>query len=89
MATTATFDTHAFIKQLVATGMPEPQAEAVTNMVRDARDHDMSHLATKADLRAELAETKADLMKWIIGALGVQTLAVLGGLAALLRMAGH
>lgn len=49
----------------------------------------MSHLATKADLRAELAETRADLMKWIIGALGVQTLAVLGGLAALLRMAGH
>jgi len=43
----------------------------------------------RTDFRAELAETKADIMKWMIGALGIQTLALLGGLAAIIKIAGH
>lgn len=83
------FDTHAFIKRLTSAGMPEPQAEAVADALRATHDADLSQLATKTDLRAELAEAKADIMKWIIGALGIQTLAILGGLTALLKMASH
>jgi hypothetical protein len=47
---TLTFDTHAFIKRLTAAGMPESQAEAVTAIVRDAKEADLEHLATKTDL---------------------------------------
>ncbi|MEO5372662.1 MAG: CCDC90 family protein [Alphaproteobacteria bacterium] len=92
--TTITFDTHAFIKRLTSAGMPEAQAEAVTAMVGEARDGDLAALVTRADLstfkaelKAELAETKAELMKWMTGALGLQTVALLGGLAALLKLA--
>ena len=52
-------DTHAFVKTLTGAGMPEAQAEAVTSLVRQAREDRLAELATKADLR-DLA-TKADL----------------------------
>jgi hypothetical protein len=49
--------------------------------------------ATKADLadlksatRADLAEIKADLMKWTFGAIGFQTVIVLGAVVALARV---
>jgi hypothetical protein len=49
--------------------------------------------ATKADLadlktatKADLAEVKADLMKWTFGAIGFQTVIVLGAVVALARV---
>jgi hypothetical protein len=71
-------DTHEVVKTLTAAGFTEQQAEAVTRIVRDSQNLDLSHLATKSDLaelrtelRAEfktaLAETKVDLIKWGIG----------------------
>lgn len=67
--TTLTFDTHAFIKKMVAAGMPEAQAEAVTSMVREAQDSAAGGVATKADIREETAPMKAELplMKWMLG----------------------
>lgn len=70
--TTLVFDTHALVKKLEAAGFTERQAEVLaetqTKLLND-------HLATKQDielLRAELkqalAETKADLVRWTIGA---------------------
>ncbi|MEI6987344.1 MAG: hypothetical protein WCK65_14575, partial [Rhodospirillaceae bacterium] len=50
--TTITFDTHVFIKRLIATGMPEPQAETVTTLVREAQDGATGDLATKSDIAA-------------------------------------
>ena len=41
-------------------------------------------MSTKADL----AEAKGELLKWMFGVVGFQTLAILGGLAALLRLLG-
>ena len=53
-------------------------------------------LATKADIealrlstKADLAETKFDILKWMIGALGLQTIAILGALLALARLLAH
>jgi hypothetical protein len=48
-------DTHAFVKSLTASGMPEAQAEAVTDLVRQARESDVAELATKADLASGIA----------------------------------
>jgi hypothetical protein len=62
------FDTHSSVKTLTAAGMPEPQAEAVTDLLKIARDADLGTLATKADLaqvkadlQHEIAQVKADL----------------------------
>jgi len=37
-------------------------------------------------VRTEMAELKAELLKWIIGAVGVQTVVILGALASLVRI---
>ncbi|MFN3076343.1 MAG: DUF1640 domain-containing protein [Alphaproteobacteria bacterium] len=58
---TITFDTHIFIKRLITAGMPEPQAEAVTAMVKEAQDVAAGELATRADIARLEAATKADI----------------------------
>jgi hypothetical protein len=40
----------------------------------------------KSATRADLAEVKADLMKWTFGAIGFQTVIVLGAVVALARV---
>ena len=95
---TITFDTHAFVKRLTATGMPEQQAETVTALVKEAQDASSGDLATKRDIaqlqrdiaqlealtKAALAETKADLLKWMFGALAAQT-----AFLSLIKFFGH
>jgi ribosomal protein L29 len=55
---------------LTAAGMPEPQAEAVTALLKIAREADFGTLATKADLaqvkrdlQREIAQVKTDLQQ--------------------------
>ncbi|GEO82004.1 CCDC90 family protein [Pararhodospirillum oryzae] len=58
-------DTHAFIKKMVGAGMTEAQAEAVTDLVREAQGAAIGELATKTDLaalRADLAAQRSELM---------------------------
>jgi len=38
------------------------------------------------EIRGELADLKVEMLKWMFGAVGLQTLAILGGMAALLRL---
>lgn len=85
-------DTHEVVKELKAAGFNDEQAEAVTRVVRKAQDLDLSNLATKTDLetlrvatKADLAETKADILKWMIGAMGFQTVMIIGAVVALSR----
>jgi hypothetical protein len=47
--TTATFDTHKFVRRLKEAGLPEMQAEAIADAFRDAQGE--AELATKTDLR--------------------------------------
>jgi hypothetical protein len=51
------------VKTLKAAGFSEEQAEAVTRIGRYSHNVDLSGLATKIDL----AETKVELIKWVIG----------------------
>lgn len=75
--TTSTFDTLDAMRRLENAGMERAQAEATVETIRDAQ----AELATKADLRSELAaveyrlhsamsELRADLYRalWIQGA---------------------
>lgn len=90
MATT--FDTLRAAKRLKGLGFNEDQAEGVADILRESRDVDLSHLATKADLaetkadlRREIAETKSEIIKWTVGVGLVQGLALVGAVVAILR----
>ncbi len=67
---TVQFDTLKFKKQLTVVGIPQRQAEGVTEAVRDS----FENLATKTDLyilEAKLLNSqnimKNDLIKWMVG----------------------
>jgi hypothetical protein len=61
-ASAIAFDTHASVKRLMQSGMPEAQAEALVEVVSKTADMpDISNLATKADLEQLRLATKADL----------------------------
>ncbi|SDY42910.1 Protein of unknown function [Allochromatium warmingii] len=86
--TTIVFDTHKFIRTLKESGIPEGQAEAISEAFRAA--HVEADLATKADLnalelsvRGQFSELKFDLIKWMTGALIAQA-AVIAALVKLL-----
>lgn len=42
----------------------------------------LDHLASKTDL----ADLRAELLKWVVGIVGFQTAAILGGVAALIHL---
>jgi hypothetical protein len=100
-----TFDTLEIVKDLKAAGFSDAQAEAVTRVVRNARTIDLWNLATKADLavlatkadlqlglataKADLAETKAEIIKWMVSTIGIQTVVIIGAVIALVRVVPH
>ena len=58
------FDTLAYARRLKAAGVDEAQAEAHAEAVRDAITEGV---ATRADLKAAVADLKADMLKVAIG----------------------
>ncbi|MEC7970834.1 MAG: hypothetical protein VX171_10735 [Pseudomonadota bacterium] len=56
--TTYTFDTLTYVKELVAAGMPEPQAEVISLKQKSLME---SELTTKTDLRNLERVTKAEI----------------------------
>ena len=58
---TATFDTLEIAKRLKGVGFDEAQAEALTGVLRETRDADLSRLTTKEDLLATKNELKNEL----------------------------
>lgn len=77
-----TFDTHRFVKNLTACGFTEQQAEVLAEEQVNLLE---SNLATKTGLvavKADIATVKADLLKWMIGAMIAQG----GMIVALLKL---
>ena len=74
---TVNFDTLKFVERLIASGMPEDQAKALSQALADA--HTETPVITGKDLQIELAPIRSDLqvMKWMISV-------VLGGIVALI-----
>ena len=63
-------DTHDTVKKLTAAGFTDAQTEALTAAVKQAVDFDLSNIATKTDIaevRREMADMKAELVKWVVG----------------------
>ncbi|MGZ4970018.1 MAG: DUF1640 domain-containing protein [Methylobacter sp.] len=83
--TTLAFDTYAYIRKLKDSGITEEQARAQVEALSLAFEQFQSELhlsesATKQDIREgelklelKIAETKAELVRWIVGAGFLQT----------------
>lgn len=76
MSEAIAFDTHRFIKNLTDHGFTEEQAEVLANEQVNLIN---SNLATKTDIetlrqatKADIANLKSDLLKWMFGALIAQ-----------------
>ena len=74
------FDTHAIARSLTAADLTDAQADAITDAVREAAEHDaavdvdalatkadLARFATKEELRAEISALELRLVKWIVG----------------------
>jgi len=59
--TSVAFDRHEFIKDLVASGFKEEQAEVISAGI--LRAHEMANLATKTDVQMAQAQTNAKIDK--------------------------
>jgi hypothetical protein len=95
----AIFNTYAFVKRLTAAGMPEAQAEVLADeqmrLIDDrlATKDDLANLATKPELRetelrleAKIEASKSEIVRWMFGTIGFQTIFVLGAVVALARV---
>lgn len=76
------FDTHQFVKTLMDKGFSQGQAEALATAQAAVLD---KNLATKRDLeklrsdmKVEIEKIKADLLKWMIGAMIAQSAVIVG-----------
>lgn len=56
-----TFDTLEISKRLKSAGFDDAQAEAITEVLRESREADLSRLATKDDLTREIARLETTL----------------------------
>jgi hypothetical protein len=85
------FDTLRLSRTLRDKGHFTPeQAEALAEALGEAGHDDLATkadlAALKADLKADIAEVKSDILKWIVGAIGFQTVVILGALVSLARI---
>lgn len=80
------FGTLAYSKTLQAAGMPSEQAEALAKAQKAALDEMVTarELTTKQDLYIALAETRHEILKWMMGMLVAQT-ALLVAVVAYIR----
>lgn len=57
------FDTYRLVNVLKSRGFTEDQARGVSEAIQEI---DLAHLVTKADLKTEMAEWKADVFRWLV-----------------------
>jgi hypothetical protein len=94
------FDTLKLSQRLEAAGFPTKQAQDMASAIGDTivetvvtpayLDRRISEIDLRiSEVRLEIANVKADILKWVLGTIGFQTLAVIGGWAALFKLLGH
>jgi hypothetical protein len=85
---TVPFDTHAFYVELVESGLAEKTADALTKAVTKIELAKLDDLATKHDIKElelKISETKADLIRWVVG-VGLLQITIIAAL--MLRLVG-
>lgn len=95
--TTITFDTLRFVTRLKESGLSETQSLAITEAFKEA--HGEAEVATRNDLRemelkmearfreleVRIAETKTELVRWVVGAGFLQTALIAALLLKLIK----
>jgi hypothetical protein len=92
---TVPFYTHAFYVELVESGLAEKTADALTKAVTKIELAKLEDLATKRDLKelelkiaqldTKMSDTKADLIRWVVG-VGLLQITIIAAL--MLRLVG-
>ncbi len=93
---TITFDTLAYFNKLKGAGFTERQAEVAAEAQKEAIDiviseievRHLNDMATKLDIaevRRDMAENKADLIRWVVGAGFLQSALIAGLLLKLMK----
>ena len=92
-----TFDTLKFVEHLRQSGIPEVQAKALSDAQKELLTEifEQKELATKTDIKelelkiaevkASIAETKAELVRWVVGAGFLQTVLIAALLMKLIK----
>ncbi|MEI6985473.1 MAG: hypothetical protein WCK65_05035 [Rhodospirillaceae bacterium] len=89
------FDTLKLARKLRDTAhMTQEQAEGIADALAEAMS--CAELSTKGDIaevkaefKTSLSDTKVEILKWVVGLIGFQTIVILGGVAALIKLLGH
>ena len=99
--TTVAFDTLKPARRLEAAGFAPRQAQDAAEAISDAivetvatrTDLGAPELSlrsqveqAKAQLEIRIADAKSEVLRWMFGAIGLQTLAILGGVIAIRRL---
>jgi hypothetical protein len=87
---TITFDTLRFVEHLCEAGVPQAQAKAMSDAQKEllAQVFEQKELATKTDIKElelKIAETKAELVRWVVGAGFLQTALIAALLMKLIK----
>ncbi len=81
------FDTLRLSRTLRDKGHFTPeQADALAEALGEAAQGDLATKADLAKLEAKIGEAKADILKWVVGAIGFQTVVILAALVSLVRI---
>jgi hypothetical protein len=91
---TVAFDTLKLADRLEAAGMSAAQARGTAAALAETMTGAVATASDVAALRAEIreselrlrAEIRSDILKWVIGAIGFQTIVVIGAVAGLIRV---
>jgi multidrug efflux pump subunit AcrA (membrane-fusion protein) len=97
MSAAVAFDTLKFVEKLEAAGVPHAQAKATAEAFAEATSQELATKAdlervradlglAKAELETKIEATKAEIIKWLFGTIGFQTLVFLGAVLALARL---
>ena len=94
------FDTHAFYVELVESGLAEKTAEALFKAVtkielakleelatkRDVKEIELKIELVKSELKRDISENKAELIRWVVG-VGLLQLTIITAL--MLKLTTH
>ena len=77
------FDTLKLAQRLESAGLPPKQAQEMASALSDTIG---DTVVSREYLDLRLAELKAERLKWLISAVGLQTIVIIGAIAALIRL---
>ena len=77
------FDTLKLAQRLESAGVPPKQAQDMASAFSDTIGETV---VTREYLDLRLAELKAEMLKWMLGSAGLQTIVIVGAIAALIKV---